>query len=107
AIVITSLPFLASISRTVAMDPPPGSGSGPSILPRGARGRHRQGEVRVPDVLGHEPAAVLVHPAHQVLARVHGGSAGGPFGGRGRGVGRRGGRGGAASEQRGEERDDT
>src|SRR2546430_10873487 len=47
-------PFLASISRTVAMDPPPGSGSGPSILPRGARGRHRQGEVRVPDVLGHE-----------------------------------------------------
>src|SRR5207247_713762 len=83
AIVITSLPFLASISRTVAMDPPPGSGSGPSILPRGARGRHRQGEVRVPDVLGHEPAAVLVHPAHQVLARVHGGSAGGPFGGRG------------------------
>src|SRR2546430_13945857 len=47
-------PFLASISRTVAMDPPPGSGSGPSILPRGARGRHRQGEGRGPDVLGHE-----------------------------------------------------
>src|SRR3989442_1130352 len=83
AIVITPLPFLACISRTAAMDPPRGSGSGPSILPRGGRGRHRQGEVRVPDVLGHEPAAVLVHPAHQVLARVHGGSAGGPFGGRG------------------------
>src|SRR3977135_1857904 len=32
--------------------------------------QHRQGDVRVPDVLRHQPPSALIHPAHDVLARI-------------------------------------
>src|SRR6185437_8012248 len=42
--------------------------------------RHRRGDVRFPDVLGHQPPSALIHPPHDVLARIGGRHAGRPFG---------------------------
>src|SRR3989442_10775736 len=53
------------------------------LPPRGPRRRgssRGQWQVAVPDVVHHEPASVLLCPAHDVLARVHGWGARRQFG---------------------------